>query len=110
MLKRKIAIVFLVLILAFSQVLIFPAIADSATISAPASAYLGDEITVTVTFESEKGSIRGVNGKLEFDSSVLQGTSAAAYSSADTNKSGRYYISYQHTHLKSNKNAYPQSK
>lgn len=95
MLKRKIAIVFLVLILAFSHVLIFPAIADSATISAPASAYLGDEITVTVTFESEKGSIRGVNGKLEFDSSVLQCTSAAAYTSADTNKSGRYYISYQ---------------
>ena len=97
MLKRKIAVVLLILILAFSQVFILPASADSANITAPTSAYLGDEITVNVTFEStaSTGKLCTVTGILEFDASVLRCVFNPPYTSIDADKEGKYIINYQ---------------
>ncbi len=97
MLRRKIAVALLILILAFSQVFIFPASADSANISAPASAYLDEEITINVTFEctSGTGKLCGVTGMLEFDASVLRCTSNPPYTSPAADREGKYIINYQ---------------
>lgn len=95
MTKKKISIILLVLIMAISQVFVFPAAADSASISAPSSAYLGDTITVKVTFECTIGSkkLGAVDGAFTFDSTVLECTSApAGITNADG--AGKYLIAY----------------
>lgn len=94
MTKKKISVILLVLIMVFSQMFIFPVAADDASISAPSTAYLGNEITVTVTFQCTAGSgkIGAVDGVLSFDYTVLECTSNPSGTNADGN--GKYLISY----------------
>ena len=101
MIKKKIAIVFLVLILLIAQVCVFPVAADSATISAPSTAYLGDTITVKVTFQCTTGSkkVGSVDATLSVSptSAVeLVATTAPEDGMADANHvgNGKYLISY----------------
>ncbi len=94
MIKKRFSIILLVLLMVFSQMFIFPAAADSASISMPSTAYIGDTITVKVTFECTTGSnkIGSIDAYLEFDSTILECTS----NPTGTNLEGasKYLISY----------------
>ena len=94
MTKKKIAIVFLTLIMLISQIFVFPVSADSASVSAPSTAYLGDTITVTVTFECTNGSkkIGAVDADITFDDTVLQCTSSPKGSNLIGK--GKYHFSW----------------
>lgn len=94
MTKKKISIVLLAVIMVFSQMFIFPVAADSTSISAPSTAYLGDTISVTVTFQCTTGSnkIGSIDAYLEFDSTVLECTSNPTGTNLDG--VGKYLISY----------------
>lgn len=94
MLKKRILTIFLVMVVALGCVFIMPVSAASAGVSAPSSAYLGDEITVTVTFQCTTGSgkLGAIDAVLSFDSTAFECTSNPEGTNADGN--GKYLISY----------------
>ncbi len=94
MVKKSFSMILLVFVMVFSQMFIFPAVADSASISAPSTAYLGDTITVKVTFECTSGNkkIGAIDGSFEFDHTILECT--ANPSGTSLNGNGKYLISY----------------
>lgn len=107
--KNKFSIIFLVLIMVFSQMFVFSAAADGASISAPSTAYLGDTITVNVTFECTHGSnkIGALDAALSIspESSVeLVSITNPSDGIADTYyKDGKYSMSYVNANSTSSK-------
>ncbi len=94
MIKKRILTIFLIVVVVFGSAFIIPAAAAGAGISAPSSAFLNDEITVTVTFQCTTGSgkVGAIDATLSFDATALQCTSNPAGTNADGN--GKYLISY----------------
>lgn len=105
MLRKKIFTAFLVLAFVISGILAVPAMADSASVSAPSQAFIGDEIEVILTFECTTGSnkIGAIDGTLQFDSAILSCTSNPSGTNADGN--GKYILLYYNAESNSSKHS-----